>query len=74
MNGLNLRCTTLCLPSSIRPSALRLEWRLPVSVAPQPTTFVVTTMMIMLVLDMPIMAVSDMSMRSRASAGRFRSR
>jgi len=74
MNGLNLRCATLCLPSSIRTSALRLEWRLPVSVAPRPTTIVVTTMMIMVVLDMPIMVAGDMSIRSRALAGRFRPR
>jgi hypothetical protein len=43
MNGLNLRCTTLCLPSSIRTLALRLEWRLPVSFAPWLTNIMVTT-------------------------------
>jgi hypothetical protein len=74
MNGLNLRCTTLCLPSSIRTLALRLEWRLPVSVAPRRTTFMGTTMMTMVVLDVPIIVVGDMSMRPRASAGHFRSR
>jgi hypothetical protein len=74
VNGPNLRCTTLRLPSSIRALALRLGWRLPVSVAPQLTTIMVTTMMTMVMLDMPIMVVGDMSMRPRASAGRFRSR
>jgi hypothetical protein len=71
MNGLNLRCTTLCLPSSIQALALRLGCRLPVSLAPRLTTIMVTTMMIMVVLDMPIIVVGDISMRPRASARRF---
>jgi hypothetical protein len=74
VNGPNLRCTTLRLPSSIRALALRLEWRLPVSVAPRLTTIMVNTTMTVVVLDTPIMVVGGMCMRPRASAGRFRSR
>jgi hypothetical protein len=54
--------------------ALRLEWRLPVSVAQRLTTIMVNTMMTVVVLDTPIMVVGGMCMRLRASAGRFRSR
>jgi hypothetical protein len=71
MNGLNLRCTTLGLRSSTQTLALRLEYRLPASVAPRLTTFMVTTMIIMVPLDKPIIVVGDMPMRRRTSARHF---
>ena len=68
-NGLNLRCTTLCLSSfqqsvvgatsPISPIGHLLLW---------PTAFKVTTMMVMMSLDMPIIVIGDMSMLSPSLA------
>jgi hypothetical protein len=54
MNGLNLRCTTLCLPSSIR----RLRYvsngaYLYLLHRDRPPSWSLTTTIIMVVLDMP---------------------
>jgi len=71
MNGLILRCTTLCVPSSIRKrndGGIRIAMMIVLDM-PVATIIMVTTMMIMVVSDISVMAVGGMSARQRVRQG-----